>query len=761
MKKIVLLILLLLLSMCIFAEEEFDPDNDNIYLYSTWDANYLYFGCHVDSPDIEAQNQTFNAPIGNDDGVKIVIDTSHSNSKKITSKCVAFSVSAAGGFEFEQGTDSGIFVHQNIFSHKVMTGVIGSLNTKNDIDSGFDIEIALPWDKISDAIPENESISFSYIVHVNGKDYCLTDIKKINNPSSWYEMLITRNTTIFAVTIQNTIICSSYISSPPVIDGIIKDGEWNKKTRNNLKIPIDKSVYNIDFQPQKVICKDLTFQKETSFINSPKRVDNILNEIIKLEPVDVIKVNFDENLPQVLEALKTYYSEKKTILPIVPFFHATDTEDLVRQINNFLLVVPNQYRFIITDDVADRCLFIDTDLKDIDHSILDSVFTGFKVSKATPYLIKNRIVSEHSYIITNYSSPMGLGFDNADQFNFIIKNVGSSIWKPFDLCLNYRWYKNDRFYCQGLAPIPITQEVNPGESLVFATSILPLNNMKKHLQEGPIVLEVELVKSDGSKLLSSKSFMLKTSVTEENTKEGYKLISSFGTKIMSLDNSYEAVFRFQNSTGKNIKKNDVIYANLATVDTEGNIIENYPKEMCMLYALDDINMGITGTFKGFVKFSKKLETNDFYDNYHALVLSEKDKKTYNSFFKEYIKFVKCDYNQKLLLATEIDSIVKNRKFDLNVIVRNAGGMTWNSQSKLIANWYDNRGNMVDNGGFVKIGKKLKPGDFKMVNMSILSPDREGTYYLVISVQANDLNLSAQDGDRANDMIVVPVKITNE
>lgn len=761
MKKFILLIILLLFSICLFAEDEFDPENDNIYVYSTWDANFLYLACHVDTPDVEAKNKTFNAPIGDDDGIKVVIDTSHSKSNKITSKCVAFSASAAGGFEFEKGTDSGIFMHENIFSHKIMASVIGSLNSKKDIDSGFDIEMALPWDKIGNEIPENENISFSYKVHVNGKEYCLTDIKKFNNPSSWYEMMVTRNSTIVAVTIQNTIICSAYLSTPPVVDGNIKDGEWNKKTRHNIKIPIDKSVYNINFQSQKVLCKELNFPKEYSFINSPKRVDNILKNIKNLEPVDVIKVNFDENLPQIIEALKTYYSEKEVILPVVPKFQAKDTDDLINQINNFLLVVPNQYRFIITDDSADRCLFIDTDLKEIDHTKLDSVFTGFKVSRATPYAIKDRIKSEYSYVITNYSSPQGLGFDNADQFNFIIKNVGSSTWKPLDLCLVYRWYKNDRFYCQGLAPIPITQEVNAGESLIFATSILPLNNNKKHLKDGPVILEVELVKNDGSKLLSSKSFMLKTSVANVNTTEGLKLISSFGTKIMALGHSYDAAFRFQNSTGKDIKKGDVIYANLAKVDKTGNIIENYQKNMCELHAMYDIDQGITGLFVGKVKFPKKLETPDFYDNYYALVLSEKDKKTYNNFFKEYIKFVKNDYNQKLLLASDVSNISRNKKATVKVIVRNAGEITWNGQSKLVANWYDKYGKMIDNGGITKISKKIKPGDSKMVEMDIMPPVKYGNCYLVITIMANDVVLSTQDGDRASDMIVVPVNVLNE
>ena len=768
MKKL-LILLILILSVSAFAadlDKKDDLENDNIYLYSTWDSNFLYFGCEVQCPNVIAKNKQFNQPIGDDDGLEIVIDLANSRAQKIKQSCYSFSASAAGGFEFKKGTDSGVFVKENIFSHKIAANVIGTLNNSTDIDSGFVIELALPWDILTDMVPENQTISFSYKVRVGGKDYCLTDIDKFYSPASWYNMMITTYTSSFGTKIQNRITCGTYLTNAPTVDGVIKQGEWNKKSRSNIKIPIDKNLYKLTFKSQKVIAKNLVLKDGTSFLDDIRRVDVLKKNILAMNPVDVLYVPVDDNLSHILEALRAVYGETGTIIPLVPIISAKDDKEFIEELNKFLLVIPNQFRFISSDTQADKCLFVKCDSKKIDYNVINSNYTAFKVSNDTSYAISKRITSEYAYIFTGYEAPKNLSLTEPDQFNFVIKNVGSIAWKPLDVSIAYRWYKNDRFYSQGFMPIPITKEVKPGETLVFNTSVMPVNYMNKPLQEGDVVLEVELVQNDTDKLITSQSLMLKTTISGETVDNGLKVVSVDMTKKQELNKSYDILLDVQNSSLKPIEKGDALYAYLCEIDENGEIVKAYDNETCLIYATTDVPVGIVGKFRGKLKFTKGKKDNakDIENSKFVLAVAEKvDKGEFYVLHLETVEFIENDFNEKIVLASEFPSeVVKETQCEVKVLVRNAGKTAWSNDAKVIANWYNDRGEMTDNGGFVKISKgKVKPGETKMLTLTVFTPSKKGKYNLVCGIYANGRYLSSVDADRSNNMIVVPVTVVAE
>ena len=763
MRKILLLIMIILATcgFCDDLDKNYDAEYDNVYLYSTWDDAYFYVGVEVQTPNVMAKNMQFNAPIGDDDGIEIVADLNHTYSKRINSSTFSFSASAAGGFEFKRGNDFGEFVHENIFSHKISANVVGTLNNSTDIDTGYIIEFAIPWELITDMIPENKTISFSYRVRAGGKDYYLTDSNNFYNPSTWFDMMMTTYTSSFVTKIQNRIMCGTYLSNAPVVDGIIKKGEWNTKTRSNLKIPIDKNVYKLSFKSQRLVCKDLVLREGESFLDDPKRVDVVKKAILDLEPFDVLNIPVNGNLAHIVEALRALDVEQNRIIPIVPIINAGSTEEFIVQVKEFLLTVPNQYRFISSDQNADRTLYVKSQKKDFDFNRINEEFTDFLVSCDENYVLRDRIVSEYAYVITNYSAPKKLSLKEPDQFNFIIKNVGSITWKPLDMAIGYRWYRNDRFYSQGFAPIPILKEVKPGESLSLNTSLLPVNYLNKPLEAGEVVIEIRPQRSDNENLITSQSLMLKCEISEEEADEGLRVVSVDMTKKQELEKPYDMIIDASNYTAKQIDKGSEIYATLAQVDEAGNIIKEYDRERCALKCMDNIPVGMIGKFKGSLKFKKDNSKN--IENKYVIVISKKEGRTYNPIYMETVEFVEGDFNQKLILISEFpEYVTKNSKIDIKILVRNAGKTVWNSDAKIVANWYNVKGVMTDNGGFARISKKkIKPGGMATVDVSVETPQRVGNYNLVCGIYANGKFLSSVDADRANNLIVIPVKVVAE
>lgn len=758
MKK-TLLIFLILFSCCfLFAQEE-NTEYDNIYLYTTWDSNYLYVACEAQCPDIKGKNVQYNAPIGDDDGLEIVCDISHSLKKSISPSCFSFKASVAGGFEFCKGDITGKWVKENIFSHKIAANVTGSLNNSTNIDTGFVIELAIPWDKITDQIPENKTVSFSYRVKCGGKEYSLTDPKHFYDPSTWYDMVLNSYTSIFANKIKNRIICGTYLSNAPTIDGQIKKGEWSTKQRSNIKIPIDKNIYALNFRSQKIIAKDLELKDSSIFLFSPKREDVIKEAIISLEPIDAVNVRTDENLSHIFEAVKAYCTEKNTYLPIVPRITAYSQEELTEKLKYFISVVPYQFRLIVPNENAEKTLFIKTNFKDINYDSLKEEFPDINISAKTDYAANSRIVSEYAYIITNLATPKSISLNTPQQIRFAVKNVGSATWKPLEMCLTYRWFRNMRFYSQGFAPIPITAEVKPGETYIFRTVLMPVSASDKPLPTGDVTVEAELVRSDGEKLITSQSILFQSEITETNSASPLYAIGLDMTGKMEAGSSYNAVVEVLNSTDHSWKFGDEIFADLVMTDGKGNVIKEYPKDRNSLFVYEDTPAGIIGSFRGLITFKSK-EPKPLNGNYE-LVFSTKNKKEYIPFYRTKITLIEKDYNQKLILANNPGKIVKNSSADLKIIVRNAGNKTWRD-AKLVANWFNERGQLTDNGGFEKIAKgSIKPGKTYMKEMSVFTPDRPGKYYLVVSVNAEGQSLNTIDADRANDIISVPLNVEDK
>jgi len=762
MNKILCLLFILLLTGTLYADEvqNMDYKNDNINLYTTWDEDFLYIACEAQTPRVNGIHKEFNKPVTGDDGIEVVVEMDNKHSNKITPACFSFAASAAGGFEFKKGNDKGEFVHEDIFSHKMAVDVVGTLNNNSDIDNGVVFEFAIPWNKITDANPANTTLSFNFKVTLSGKDYYLTSEKDFYNPSTWYDLILTKYINTFVARGNRKIMSGRYFTNAPVSDGEIKDGEWNKKTFVNIKIPIDgESIYKLKFSSQRFIEKELVLNPSNNILSDINRVDVIKSEIDKLKPCDILYVNVDDNLLNIVEALNNIRNEKGEIYAIAPKITSTGTEDFIVKLDKFLRCVPNQYRYIIPSEDIERSLVVYSN----DNIDINKINEYYK-SAAFKVLVKNsltneRINSEYSYVITNYDIPTNLPINTLVQSSFVIKNTGTITWKPLEMSLSYRWFKNDRFYSQGVGNIPITSEVKPGQSIILNTVLPPVDHLNKPLMAGDIILEVELVQtSDGKKLLTSLLLMAKTNIVNEYSPSDVKVISSDVSKKIEMNTSYDILLDVLNNTNSNWKVGDeLINAQIVKIDDKGNVIEDNKKEIIPVCAMSDAAPGTVCKFKGVIKSSSVKDENANY----AILYTLKDSKTLKDIGLEDIKIVRNDYNQRIVPASApIETLDKSTNSNMKVIVRNGGNKVWPNTAKVVANWYNDKGEIVGKAGEVLISKKKKiaPGTLYMVDLPVATLGEAGNYNLVCDVDIDGALLSSLDTNRTNDIFVCPVEI---
>ncbi len=144
-------LLVVMLARCCIADEAV---KDQVKCWTTWDDLYFYLGFRVDCPDVEGTHTKPNADVSGDDAVTVYIDTSSKSVSRISATCFSMSVSAAGGAQFRAGSDSAGLEPVDVYNYKFGATTTGTLNDDNDIDLGYSVEMAIPWDVMKISRPQ-------------------------------------------------------------------------------------------------------------------------------------------------------------------------------------------------------------------------------------------------------------------------------------------------------------------------------------------------------------------------------------------------------------------------------------------------------------------------------------------------------------------------------------------------------------------------------------------------------------------------------
>ena len=238
-----------------------DPIKDQVNCYTTWDDAYLYLAFKVDCPDVQANNNKPNVDLTGDDMVEFYIETDNKHSEKITPACFSMGVSAAGGSQFRSGTENGDWLMAPVFTFKYGATVQGTLNNPDDIDTTYNIEMAVPWGLLKTKAPSlGGMMSFNVIVrrHNDPKGFISLSprVKSEDDahiPANWSRLVFAAHSFGVATLNRDKILSAKYVVRAPLIDGLISDKEWHQNTSIAIDLPMPPGfVYEAKYPVQRM-----------------------------------------------------------------------------------------------------------------------------------------------------------------------------------------------------------------------------------------------------------------------------------------------------------------------------------------------------------------------------------------------------------------------------------------------------------------------------------------------------------------------------
>lgn len=252
---------MLVMSSVAFAQEIV---KDQVSCFTTWDDTYFYLAFKVDSPDVQAAHTQPNTELTGDDSIEFYIETDNKHSMKITPACSSMGVSAAGGSYFRAGlTEAGEFSPVPAFNYKYGATVQGTNNNPDDIDMGYNIEMAVPWRLLRAKAPSlGNMMSFNVIVRRHGdKPGSFVSLsprvkteEDILVPAKWSNLVFAAHTFGVATTSFEKILSAKYVVRSPLIDGVINDKEWHQNTSFAIDLPMPPGfVYEAKFPVQRTV----------------------------------------------------------------------------------------------------------------------------------------------------------------------------------------------------------------------------------------------------------------------------------------------------------------------------------------------------------------------------------------------------------------------------------------------------------------------------------------------------------------------------
>lgn len=119
--------------------------SSNAIYKDAWDDNYFYISISVKDENLFGDSGN---NINEDDGVVIYLDPKNLNTSINDEDLYKLSLSVNGSIKFQQG--NGLFDWNDLPDSSIIKviKVNGTVDNANDIDTGYDIEIAIPWETI-------------------------------------------------------------------------------------------------------------------------------------------------------------------------------------------------------------------------------------------------------------------------------------------------------------------------------------------------------------------------------------------------------------------------------------------------------------------------------------------------------------------------------------------------------------------------------------------------------------------------------------
>ncbi|MBC8140543.1 MAG: hypothetical protein H7Y38_03790 [Armatimonadetes bacterium] len=229
--------------------------NGAVRAQATWDSRYLYVLLSVDDPDVQGTNTLPISDPQKDDSVAIYLQTGGAKPDKPDAQTHAMLVSAAGGFTFLAGDADGNLNAKPVFSIKYGVAVGGTLNRSDDTDTGYTVELAIPWSEVgilAEDVKAGAPFSINVVVRDRGgRSFSanapgVTAETDVTVPSKWIPLVLGESEggnapagAVFAPPAPT----KDKRTVPPTIDGAARvAGEWPGAGKFSFAAPSSATV---------------------------------------------------------------------------------------------------------------------------------------------------------------------------------------------------------------------------------------------------------------------------------------------------------------------------------------------------------------------------------------------------------------------------------------------------------------------------------------------------------------------------------------
>jgi hypothetical protein len=160
-----------------------------------WDEQALYIAANVSDAQLNADQTTRDGQLWNDDSIELFFDTLNNDGGEMQTDDYKFFVNLNNARSVSRGTGSGRDNSwNNDFDSKL--DVQGTVNDNQDIDSGYSIELAIPWW----IMPPGFGDRWGFDLNMNDQDstdnriatsWSNLDGGTSNNPDGWGDLIFT------------------------------------------------------------------------------------------------------------------------------------------------------------------------------------------------------------------------------------------------------------------------------------------------------------------------------------------------------------------------------------------------------------------------------------------------------------------------------------------------------------------------------------------------------------------------------------------
>lgn len=257
------------MALCVSEAFAQEAVKDQAKCYTTWDESYFFVSFKVDCPDVVSTHNKPNSDVAADDAVEVYLDTDGKQSTKITPKCFSMTVTANNGSRFCEGNESGVMELTPAYSFKYGATVQGTANNSSDIDMGYTVELALPWDLLKIKKPETgDMMGFNIIIRRHGEKGEFVSLapnvkteQDLQDPSKWTKLVFAQYAFVAVTPDREKVVSARAVLRPPLMNGVIDDREWQSNTSFYLDLPLPKGfVYEAKFPTQHMIFKPYDYR---------------------------------------------------------------------------------------------------------------------------------------------------------------------------------------------------------------------------------------------------------------------------------------------------------------------------------------------------------------------------------------------------------------------------------------------------------------------------------------------------------------------